>query len=85
ASPAAGRCPVFRGWTALRLRDSRQGTAGVPVRSLLALPVADVQAERIVVHLDKGCHNPILREAALDRQCPGIPWLRNLPVVFEYP
>ncbi len=47
--------------------------------------VVDVQAERIVVHLDKRCHNPILREAALDRECPGIPWLRHLPVVFEYP
>jgi hypothetical protein len=47
--------------------------------------VVEVQAERIVVHFDKRCHNPILREAALDRECPGIPWLRNLPVVFEYP
>lgn len=47
--------------------------------------VVEVQAERIVVHFDKRCHNPILREAALDRGCPGIPWLRNLPVVFEYP
>src|SRR5262249_52687926 len=45
----------------------------------------EVQAERIVVHLEKRCHNPILREAALDRECPGIPWLGNLPVVFEYP
>jgi hypothetical protein len=45
----------------------------------------DVQADRIVVHLDKRCHNPILREAALDRGCPGIPWLGNLPVAFQYP
>lgn len=47
--------------------------------------VVVVEAERIVVHFEKRCHNPILREAALDRGCPGIPWLRNLPVVFEYP
>jgi hypothetical protein len=47
--------------------------------------VVEVQAERIIVHFDKRCHNPILREAALDQEGPGIPWLRNLPVVFEYP
>ena len=47
--------------------------------------VVAVEAERIVVHFEKRCHNPILREAALDRGCPGIPWLHNLPVVFEYP
>jgi hypothetical protein len=43
-----------------------------------------VQAERIVVHFEKRCHNPILREAALDRECPGIPWLQYRPVVFDY-
>ena len=45
----------------------------------------EVQAKRIVVHFEKRCHNPILREAALDRKCPGIPWLHNLPLVFDYP
>lgn len=47
--------------------------------------VVDIQSERIVVHFDKRCHNPILREAALDQPRPAIPWLRNLPVVFQYP
>jgi hypothetical protein len=47
--------------------------------------VVEVQAQRIVVHFDKRCHNPILREAALHQECPGIPWLQNRPVVFEYP
>jgi hypothetical protein len=45
----------------------------------------EVHADRIVVRFDKRAHNPILREAALDKGCPPIPWLRNLPVVFEYP
>ena len=44
-----------------------------------------IQSERLVVHFDKRCHNPILREAALDQPSPGIPWLQNLPVVFQYP
>ena len=47
--------------------------------------VVESQPERMVVHFDKRCHNPILREAALDQPCQTIPWLRNLPVVFQYP
>jgi hypothetical protein len=47
--------------------------------------VVEVQAERIVVHFDKRCHNPVLREAALDADCPAIPWLGDRPVAFEYP
>jgi hypothetical protein len=45
----------------------------------------EVQADRVVVRFDKRAHNPILREAALDKGCPPIPWLHKLPVVFEYP
>ena len=44
-----------------------------------------VHADRLVVRFDKRAHNPILREAALDKGCLPIPWLRNLPLVFEYP
>jgi hypothetical protein len=47
--------------------------------------VVEIRSDRIVVHFDKRSHNPILREAALDRGCPPIPWLGNLPVAFEYP
>ncbi len=47
--------------------------------------VVEVQAERLVVHFDKRCHNPILREAALDDGCPAVPWLGNRPVTFAYP
>jgi hypothetical protein len=45
----------------------------------------EVHADRIVVRFDKRAHNPILREAALDKECPPIPWLHNLPVAFQYP
>jgi hypothetical protein len=47
--------------------------------------VVEVQAERLVVHFDKRSHNPVLREATLDADCPPIPWLGNRPVVFDYP
>jgi hypothetical protein len=46
--------------------------------------IVEIEQERIVVRFDKRCHNPILREAALDQPNPTIPWLRNLPVVFQY-
>jgi hypothetical protein len=43
-----------------------------------------VTPERIVVHFDRRSHNPILREAALDRAGPPIPWLGNRQLVFTY-
>jgi hypothetical protein len=44
----------------------------------------DVEEERIVVRLDRRSHNPILREAALDRDVPQIPWLGNRRLCFSY-
>jgi len=38
----------------------------------------------IEVRFDRRSHNPILREAGLDRQFPPVPWLSNLPVTFTY-
>lgn len=45
----------------------------------------EVKGRRLVVHFDKRCYNPILREAALDRASPPIPWLRGLRLAFDYP
>ena len=47
--------------------------------------VVETQGDRIVVRFDKRAHNPILRAAALDRDCPPIPWLGGSHVEFEYP
>jgi hypothetical protein len=47
--------------------------------------VVEVQAERIVVHFDKRCHNPVAREARLDQDCPPIPWLGNKRLVLDFP
>jgi hypothetical protein len=44
----------------------------------------ELAADRLTVHFDRRAHNPILREAALDRDCPPIPWLGNLPLAFTY-
>jgi hypothetical protein len=47
--------------------------------------VVEMQAERLVVHFDKRSHNPLLREAGLDRDSPAVPWLGNRPITFAYP
>jgi hypothetical protein len=39
---------------------------------------------RLLVTFDRRSHNPILREAALDRNCPPIPWLGNFRLEFGY-
>jgi hypothetical protein len=44
----------------------------------------DLSPEQIEVHFDRRAHNPILREAHLDRDCPPIPWLGNRRLTFTY-
>jgi hypothetical protein len=39
---------------------------------------------RIVVYFDRRSHNPILREAQLDKNRPAIPWLGNHRLEFVY-
>ena len=46
--------------------------------------VVEIEQKRIVVRFDKRGHNPILREAVLDQPSQTIPWLQNLPLVFQY-
>jgi hypothetical protein len=46
--------------------------------------LVEVAADRVVVTLDRRSHNPILREAALDRDPTPIPWLDNRLVSFAY-
>jgi len=73
-------------WLASRLRGFEKAKAKQLYRRFVETGgVVAVESGRVVVHFDKRSHNPILREAALDWDCPGVPWLRNLPVAFEYP
>jgi hypothetical protein len=39
---------------------------------------------RLVVYFDRRSHNPILREAELDKERPKIPWLANHRLEFVY-
>jgi len=44
----------------------------------------EIADDAIYVHFDKRSHNPILRQAALDADCPPIPWAGNKPLRFTY-
>jgi hypothetical protein len=46
--------------------------------------MVEVEADRVAVRFDRRSHNPILREAALDRDAPAIPWLGDRKVIFLY-
>jgi hypothetical protein len=39
---------------------------------------------QLQVTFDRRCHNPILKEAALDAEARRIPWLNNFRVAFDY-
>lgn len=39
---------------------------------------------RVVVYFDRRSHNPILREAQLDKAHPKIPWIGNRRLEFVY-
>ena len=47
--------------------------------------LVEVEEERVVIRFDRRSHNPILREAALDRDRLPVPWLGNRSVSFLYP
>ena len=72
-------------WLAQRLRGfDRAKPKQLYRRFVETAGAVEMRADRLVVHFDKRSHNPILREAGLDRDCPPVPWLRQLPVTFQY-
>lgn len=44
----------------------------------------EIAADHLTVHFDRRAHNPIVREACLDRTCPPISWLGNRTLVYTY-
>ena len=44
----------------------------------------EVTENQVIVRLDRRSHNPILREAALDREAPVISWLQDRSIRFVY-
>jgi len=73
-------------WLGRQLRGFDKAAAKQIYRKFVETAgVVEVGREGIVVHFDKRAHNPILREAALDRNRPAVPWLQGRPLRFEFP
>lgn len=73
-------------WLASRLRGYEKAAPKQLYRRFIETGgVVEIGAEQLRVHFDKRSHNPILREAAIDRDGPPIQWIGNLPLVFRYP
>jgi hypothetical protein len=73
-------------WLASRLHGFDQSKPKALYRKFVETSGA-VQIEagrRIVVYIDRRSHNPILREASLDKDNPKIPWLENHRLEFVY-
>lgn len=46
--------------------------------------LVEVEEGRVVVRLDNRSHNPVIREAKLDREQRAVPWLENRVINFVY-
>jgi len=73
-------------WLARQLKGFEKAKPKQLYRKVVATGgVVEVAANRrLRVTFDRRSHNPILREAALDREGPTIPWLRGYRVEFHY-
>lgn len=73
-------------WLAMRLHGFEKAKPKQLYRKFVETAgFVEVHTDHIRVRFEKRSHNPILHEAALDKDCPPIPWLNNLPLVLEYP
>jgi hypothetical protein len=44
----------------------------------------EIHADHVVAQFDRRAHNPILREAALERDHYPVPWLQGRTLVYEF-
>lgn len=73
-------------WLASRLKGFEQAKPKQLSRKFIETSgEIEVMPHRILrVLFDRRCHNPILREAALDKAARPIPWLKGYRIEFEY-
>jgi hypothetical protein len=72
-------------WLGKQLKGFAKATAKQLYRHFVETSgMVEVAADRVVVTLDRRSHNPILREAALDRNAVPIPWLQDRSIHFAY-
>ena len=72
-------------WLASRLRGYEKAAPKQLYRRFVETGgTITIQDDRISITFERRSHNPILREAGLDRELIPIPWLGDRPVVFTY-
>jgi len=73
-------------WLARQLKGFAQAKPKLLYRKFVETGgrIEVTSGRRLRVTFDRRCHNPILREAALDHDSPRIPWLNNYRLEFEY-
>ena len=80
-------CLIFAAVTAAYAKDPwlTDGRSFTKLESQRGIDrAAQIMYPRIVVYFDRRSHNPVLREAELDRDCPKIPWIGNHRLEFVY-
>ena len=73
-------------WLASRLKGFEQAKPKQLSRKFIETSgEIEVMPHRILrILFDRRCHNPILREAALDKAARPIPWLKGYRIEFDY-
>jgi hypothetical protein len=72
-------------WLASRLRGfDKAKPKQIYRRFIETAGTIELAGDHILVRFDRRSHNPILREAALDKKATPIPWIGGLPIAFQY-
>jgi hypothetical protein len=72
-------------WLASRLKGFEKSAPKQLYRRFVETAgTVTIQNDRLIVAFDRRSHNPILREAALDRDSVPIPWLGQRKIEFTY-
>lgn len=73
-------------WLAQRLKGFERAKPKQLYRKFVETggQIAVLPNQTLQITFDRRCHNPILREAALDANGPRIPWLNNYRLHFDY-
>ena len=72
-------------WLASRLRGFEKAAPKQLYRRFVATGgTVQIQGDGITVGFERRSHNPILREAALDREPIPIPWLGKRRLAFTF-
>jgi hypothetical protein len=72
-------------WLASKLRGFEKAAPKQLYRRFIETAgTVAIEEDSLTVTLDRRCHNPILREAALDRDQLPIPWIGHRRLVFTY-